>query len=229
MEEHAKKCSAEMVSCPYAAVGCDAKVFKKQLEEHKSSVDHFAMAVKKIALLSDQVKPKAEINLPPVIFKMKEFEYYEDSDMEWNSPPFYTHPKGYKLYLKVYANGTGLSQGEYLSIYVCLMHGEYDDDLIWPFRGVISFEVLNQDADSDHKEGTARFLERKLSPKNSKVTAAEGRRDIGWGVAKLLHICADDDSCCDDMESVDDFVSDNCLYVRVSQVTVSEQNKPWLI
>ena len=227
MEEHAKKCSLEIIPCPYAAVGCDIKLSKKQLEEHKSSVDHLEMAVKKIALLSDQLKPKAEVNLPPVVFKMEDFEYHKDNDIVWNSPPFYTHPKGYKLYLKVYANGTAEYEDEYLSIIVCLMQGEHDDNLIWPFRGVVSFEVLNQESDSDHKEGTARFMEKKFSQKNRQVSAAEGRRNIGWGSLKMIPL---NDYYYEGLEVIDDFVSDSdCLYVRVSQVTVSDQNKPWLI
>lgn len=230
MEEHAVKCSSELVSCPYAAVGCNKRLFKKQLEEHKLSIDHLEMAVKKIALLTEELKPKDKVCLPPVVFKMEEFEFHQDNDLEWDSPPFYTHPRGYKLYLKVYANGAGQYENTHLSIFVCLMHGENDDDLVWPFRGVVSFEVLNPNSDTDHKEGKARFLQMKRSEKNRKVSAAQGKSGVGWGVANLLPIFNDSDSFdSDDMNSVDDYVSDDCLHVRVSQVTVSDHNKPWLI
>lgn len=38
----------------------------------------------------------------------------------------------------------------HLSIFVCLMIGEYDDRLEWPFEGDIYIELLNQREDSEH-------------------------------------------------------------------------------
>ncbi len=67
------------------------------------------------------------------------------------------------------------------------MHGEYDEDLTWPFPGAIDFQALNQDEDSDHKEGDARFMEMRTSFRNKQVTAAEGRNNTGWG--ELISSC----------------------------------------
>lgn len=37
----------------------------------------------------------------------------------------------------VYANyGSGTGKGTYESLYACLMEGEHDDYLVWPFRGM---------------------------------------------------------------------------------------------
>ncbi len=118
---------------------------------------------------------------PPLVFKMKEFGYHRDNKIVWHSPPFYTHPRGYKLCLKVsFETDTWTNiERENISIHVCLMHGEYDEDLIWPFRGAIDFQEPNQDEDSDHKEGDARFMEMRTSSRNKQVTSAEGRNDTG--------------------------------------------------
>ncbi len=70
-----------------------------ELDKHNAATDHLAMAVKKISMLTDQLdRVEGEKRLPPVVFKMKEIDFHKENG---NSPPFYTHPRGYKLYLKV--------------------------------------------------------------------------------------------------------------------------------
>ncbi len=228
LDKHLEKCSRERIPCPYAAVGCKAEFLKKKLDDHNAATDHLAMAVEKISLLTDRLdRVEGERRLPPVVFKMKEIDFHKENEIVWNSPPFYTHPRGYKLYLKVsFDEIVGWRIRNYISIHVCLMHGEYDEDLTWPFRGVIGFEILNQDEDSDHKEGEARFMQMRTSLKNKKVTAAEGRNDTGWGVEKIMCLYDEAD---DEDDGITHYLQHDNIYIRVSQVTVSDHNKPWLI
>ena len=74
-----------------------------------------------------------------------------DSDT-WYSKPFYTHTRGYKMCLAVHANGVGSAEGKYVSVFVHLMRGEFDDELVWPFRGKIKVYLLNRFKDSEHRE-----------------------------------------------------------------------------
>ena len=83
-------------------------------------------------------------------FTMTNFaEYKRDSDI-WYSPHFYTHPNGYKMCLRVDANGIGSGRGTHLTVFVCLMRGEFDDRLKWPFQGNISIKLVNQREDRYH-------------------------------------------------------------------------------
>jgi TNF receptor-associated factor 4 len=169
--------------------------------------------------LEKRLETKLDIkNMPPVIFKLEEFESYG----EWDSPPFYTHEKGYKL--KVCIDHTYDCS---VSMRICLMHGEYDDELVWPFRGIINFELLDQSDDREHKEGTARFMERKSTPKNRRVSADEGTRSIGWGVEDILE--HDDEAICDGDCEWYDYIANDTMYIKITDATVSDHNKPWLI
>ena len=228
-DDHVARCSKNVISCPYSSAGCKAKILKDHLEDHKaaSTVEHLELAMERIKVLEDSLKTKTDIkNLSPVIFKMENFDMFEESGLDWDSPPFYTHNKGYKLYLKVKAvRNDYFDITSSISVLVCLMHGEYDDDLIWPFRGTINFELLDQTSDCVHKEGTARFMERHSSKKNRKVSAEEGKRSIGWGVDDILTHDDDDD---DDTEWFD-YIANDTLYIKITDVTLSEANKPWLI
>ena len=66
-----------------------------------------------------------------------------EQDTEYLSPPFYSHPKGHKLCLSVFANCKNIGKSTHVSVYVTLMRGEYDDQLKWPFEADIVVELCN--------------------------------------------------------------------------------------
>ena len=83
-------------------------------------------------------------SIPPPEFTMTYFAARKKDNDGWYSPPFYSHPRGYKLCLSVDANGSGTGKGTHVSVYVLLMRGEFDDQLQWPLRGNITIQLLNQ-------------------------------------------------------------------------------------
>ena len=97
---------------------------------------------------SDIAALHSHVGLVPYV-TMTGFERKKCSNHEWYSPPFYTHPHGYKMCLRVDASGNGLGKGSHVSVFVFIMKGEYDDSLKWPFRGDITLQLLNQVGDDD--------------------------------------------------------------------------------
>ena len=90
------------------------------------------------------------IHIAPVQITMSNFEQHK-RDI-WRSDPFYTHPHGYTMYLRVDANGNGDSRGTHVSIFVCMARGEFDNHLKWPFQGLITIRLLNQLDNGNHYE-----------------------------------------------------------------------------
>ena len=45
--------------------------------------------------------------------------------------------------MRIYPNGMNEGIGRSVALYVCLMPGEFDDILVWPFTGRISLSVLD--------------------------------------------------------------------------------------
>ena len=88
----------------------------------------------------------------PVEFTMTNFEKHKKEDKYWNSLPFYTHPHGYKMCLCVRPNGFGPGEGTHSGVTVHLMRGEFDDHLKWPFRGNITYVLLDQEGGKDRKD-----------------------------------------------------------------------------
>lgn len=78
----------------------------------------------------------------------------------WFCAPFYTHNNGYKMCVRVAPQGLGNGEGTHVSVHSYLMKGEHDDMLVWPFRGAITIQLLNQLKDECHHEQMTDFNDR---------------------------------------------------------------------
>ena len=123
--------------------------------------------------------------LPPVQVTLNRFEEMKKNNKHWYSLPFYTHPRGYKMCLKVYANGSGDGKGTHVSVYAYLMRGEFDDHLKWPFQGHVTVAILNQLKDNNHATYTIKFTEATESKHIGRVTIGD-RAPSGWGYRTFI-------------------------------------------
>ena len=85
----------------------------------------------------------------PVIVMMSDFEDKRTNNESWYSPVFCTHEKGYHFRLRVDANGW-CGTGDAVAVVVSIVKGDYDDQLQWPFEGIITVQILNHISNSAH-------------------------------------------------------------------------------
>ena len=146
-----------------------------------------------------------ESSLTPFSFTMKSFEHRNQQKVVWFGPPFYTHSGGYKMQLRVDANGTQDGAGTHMSVYVYLMKGEFDEELSWPFRGHVTVRILNQLNDFNHYERVIDFP-RGTNPLSVNRVTVGSRVKAGHGYSQFIpHL---------DLSSVDEecrYLKDNCL------------------
>ena len=117
---------------------------KQDRDQIKQQGDQIKQDRVQIKQLEEQIKTLMKFNklvLPPVDIVMDEFRKRRWNDDDWYSPPFYSHLGGYKMCLNVCANGYGKGKGTHVSVFVCLMKGEFDDDLQWPFSGTVTIQL----------------------------------------------------------------------------------------
>ena len=138
---------------------------------------------------------------------MTDFEECRKDNESWYSPHFYTHPKGYKMCLRVYANGLGDGEGTHLSLYVYLMRGEFDDQLKWPLRGAVTIQLVNQEEDKDHVMRTAHFDEGSSAETNNRVLK-RGRATKAPGIRKFVS----------QSDLYPKFLNDDCIKLRIKKV-----------
>ncbi|XP_041091381.1 TNF receptor-associated factor 2-like [Polyodon spathula] len=87
-----------------------------------------------------------------------------------HSPAFLSHPFGYRLCLRLYPCGDGVGWGSHVSLFLCVMRGEWDDVLPWPFRHRVTFSCL--DASGGGSDVREAFLPDPLSASFQKPRAA---------------------------------------------------------
>ena len=138
---------------------------------------------------------------------MTEFRRHWQNGDEWYSGPFYTHPHGYKMCLRVDAKGWGNGRDTHVSVFVHLMRGEYDDHLEWPFRGEVTVQLLQGKKNCSFTVCFNTFANSATFICGQRVTTSERAVD-GMGRSKFIY-----------HNEVDQFHQDDCLRFQVTRVS----------
>ena len=161
--------------------------------------------------------------LPVHDFVIKNFSKYKKYNEECISEPFYSHNNGYKLSLLVYPNGRSKCKNKYISVFVHLMKGENDNNLIFPFRGDILIQIINWRENKNHTERLIEFNEKTdpIGVYGARVTGLaawlSGRQYQGYGFPNFLsHNFLEFDESRNSQYVSDD----DCLHVRVMKITL---------
>ena len=147
----------------------------------------------------------------PIVLKISGFHEMKVNDVRWFSDPFFTHSKGYKICLKVFANGDGSGKGTHLSIYLQIMKGLHDDELIWPLRGKLDVIVFNQLRDSGHHSWTMMY-DRKI-PDRIAGRVVNGDRNPGRGKQQYISF-----ESLYQTTSTCQYLKDNCIFLQITEL-----------
>ncbi len=162
-------------------------------------------------------------NLAPCTFKLNNYQMYKRENKQFFSPPFCSSYSGYKMCLRADANGDGSAAGTHVSVFACLMKGDHDDTLTWPFTGSVTFELLNQLEDKHHEKMSISF------PADGKASqrVVDDKRG-GYGRSKFISHAALAYVILDYNARVKtQYLTEDTLVFRVS-VKIPNQ-KPWLL
>ena len=118
-----------------------------------------------------------------VDFTMTNFKQKKKENTVWYSSPFYTGLMGYKLCLSICANGQGEAKGQFVSASFCIMKGEFDDQLKWPFKESLQIKLMNKDHSKDGRVAVVHFGS--STSAGSKVTMRE-RSTNAYGIAEFI-------------------------------------------
>ena len=155
------------------------------------------------------------IYCPPVDFVMDDFIEHKNKDDAWYSPPFYSHNGGYRMCLGIVANGNGRGKSTHVSFLIHLMADDNDDKLQWPFRGAITYSLLNQQGNHHHVTYTTAFSDGTPDVACARVVSSR-RAKMGWGKhAFLAH-----HKLAYNQHNNTEYLSNNSLHLRIKQVTI---------
>ena len=226
LASHNETCPKAIITCEYNTVGCNKRMKREEKEEHnKESVqEHLQMTKEELQMATKRIsylEIKNALLSSNEVFKLMQFSQKKEENEDWNSLGFYTSPGGYKMKLNVCPNGDGNGKGTHVSCFICLMSGEYDDTLEWPFQGEVTIELLNQLEDMNHVKGTIHYNE-STSEKCKQIVVA-GTRSKGWGAPRFIPHSELEYNPITNCQ----YLKDDSLYFRVS-VKVTSKTKPWL-
>ena len=123
---------------------------RKDIKTHEEDDKvHLHLSLQKIAQLDNAVKEMSvqidELNGKKCLtFDVNGFTRKQQTSENKFCKPFFTVPNGYKMRLEVYANGYGKGEGTRVSVYTRLLDVPYKDQLKWPFRGTVTFELMHK-------------------------------------------------------------------------------------
>ena len=214
---HPKECTFEPVPCKYAEVGCKVQLLRKHLKKHEENYQLHLQVITETVLELKKMLPK---QVAPVTFRVTDFDKRKTDNDVIYSPSFYTSTNGYKMCLRIDANGNSTGKGTHVSVYTCLMAGEYDDYLTWPFTGRVTIKILNQLEDKNHHKKTTTVT----FPADDDVSqrVVERERGAGWGYFKFISHA---DLAHKPLTNTQ-YLKDDTLIIRVS--AEAPDYKPWL-
>jgi len=114
-----------------------------------------------IRINAEAIKSSLHCQVVPVTIKMSDYISKKEHRADWYSDPFYTHHKGYKMCLNIFAAGLNSPN---LTVWLHLVKGSYDDHLKWPFKGQFQIKLLNQVSDCKHHCEVGTFKSRDKQP-----------------------------------------------------------------
>ena len=161
-------CPLTVTNCDFQHVGCEARLPRQDMPAHLrgETATHVSLLAASHRLLTASHKKLKEENgqlrnlaaklgqtlqilsshnVPQsLVFIMNNFTKYKQGNHMWTSPPFYSHQCGYKMYLGVQANGVENCEGSHISAFIYIMRGEYDDILMWPYKGTLKITAIGK-------------------------------------------------------------------------------------
>ena len=221
MASHDLECPHETISCPYKDVGCTYTSPRHAMADHKatSCCHHLDLAMVQL----QRQKQNDPQDCTAWVFEMPQFNQFKGNKNIWYSPGFYTHTCGYKMCLRVHANGCGDDKGTHVSVFLRLMKGENDDALTWPIRYSCTITLLNQLRDKGHHSRSIISYIDTPHPHNSRVV-----RDESCGHWRGMYRFIPHDLLGLQEMKMCQYLKDDSLYFRV-QVELIPAVKPWLV
>ena len=235
LQNHLSICPYQKVACKYKDFGCEETPFRKDLTAHEGDDKaHLHMTMDTMVGIKKEVeKLKIEnaslqaqiltnrVHLTPflsinqtavLVFKLPKFNTYSD----FFSPPFFTHPLGYKMIIAV---SCPAFLDTHISVWAHLMKGEYDNDLEFPFEGTITFELLNQLEDKHHHKDSYTY---DGTEDGSKRITDKERADDECGIEDFIPYSELEFNAAKNCQ----YLKDDCLVFRIYAEVSS--HKPWL-
>ena len=152
IDEHVQNdCEYTVIPCKFQNIGCKREMKREKMAAHENDDKlHLHMALNAVVKLQDANTKLEENSRTLKTFALQDYQNKKKTKYQVTSPSFYTHPNGYHMALRVFANGNSSGEGTHVSVYAVILEGKFDKGLKWPFVGEVTVTLLNQLEDKNH-------------------------------------------------------------------------------
>ena len=164
------------------------KIILQQRKELQEKIDQLEETFRSHAVVTKLEKMEdiqhkimileTQVPVPPYYFTVSNFALHKQGGTHWTCPSFFSRVGGYKMAIEVSANGEGVGKDTHVSVYIRIMHGEYDDMLRWPLRASVTIQLISQSGNEEHYEMT--------TPEYEWAQVTSGMVGVGWGWDKFI-------------------------------------------
>ena len=152
---------------------------------------------------------------PNIEFTVTNFSKRRDLGTTYISSAFLTHYQGYKLQLKVEANKNNDKVDHYVAMYACILKGDNDDHLVWPFEADIIVELVNWRQNASHYSYKISFDKQTPDYCSGRVITEE-KALSAWGTHELI-LCSKLNY---NNTNNTEYLQNDCLRFKVKEVVV---------
>ena len=162
-------------------------------ESHKREIDEIKHAHDKdlnkltrelVEVRTSMQKKLMPLPVPPLYFTMVNVDHYQRNKCSYFSKPFYSHPGGYKMYVKI-SFVDFVYIGEYMSLFVYILRGEFDEELQWPFDGEVTIQLYNRTEQEWSSEQSIALNEKECGL-DVVSKPVDQLASFGWGLSSNL-------------------------------------------
>ena len=223
LDNHRETCPLEEVTCWYSEVGCSTELCRQDQSRHESTnqLQHLRMMMESVCILKkslNKLKTQQQLKAPIAVFKMPKFQELKSNGRDWTSPPFFTHPNGYKISLNVVPNGYETGEGTHLSAFIYIMKGENDANLPWPCKAHVTIQLLNQLHDEGHYSHTVSLEDENVMQVPKGETTGRGYGPHRFVAHEKLQYNVSTDT---------HYLKNDCLYFQI-YASCDSIYRPWL-
>lgn len=229
------ECPEAMAKCPFFEAGCPFESKRKDLKVHISEnlelhVDMVVMALQtcsdaleihdailerqsdRLIDVENQASVLNKIHGYQMLWKIDNYaqklqEAEEGTSIAIESPIFWLSRDGYRIQMSACLNGDGKAAGEYMSLYVSIVRGEYDALLKWPFSLPLTITLLDQNKNPAKRKDHHQVLRPNACVENMPfLKRPTSARNPAFGLVRFIRL---------DKFKEYDYVKNDTLFVKI--------------
>ena len=187
----ANECPLQQVECPYLEYGCEEKMERRHMDHHERDFTHLhfkltMVGMKKIIEKQAERIEKLETAITTLLPSWKfMWKITGINEKIHNKESSFSDPFNVGLY-KCQVQIKWQTERGHIGCYICVMKGDFDDKLLWPFRYKYKIVLFNQNEKGNNHVWSEDISNSHLVKYPSSFNKPTQLRSKGFGIASFI-------------------------------------------